>query len=136
MQAELTGLAFSDSNGNGQQDQHEGSLAGASVELLDHAGRVIATTVTDGNGRYRLPLRETGNYRVRVVLPPRMFTATRTHDALVSRGDVTLQGMDFGLQGLTGNQSRGQTVSRRSSFAPAAAQSAHAASVDAVFASL
>jgi hypothetical protein len=132
MQAELTGLAFTDTNRNGQQDLGEGSLASITVELIDDAGQVIATANTDGNGRYRLPLAETGDYRVRVVLPPQMITATGAHDASVSRGDVTLEGLNFGLQGLTAPQSRGQTVSRRSSFAPAA----RAASVDAAFASL
>jgi hypothetical protein len=62
-----------------------------------------------------------------------MVTANRTHNAIVSRGETTLAGMDFGLQGLSAPQTRGQTVSRRPSFAPPVAQAAHAASVDAVF---
>ena len=81
MQAELTGLVFTDSNGNGAQDQPEGALPGITVELLNDAGKVIATSNTDSNGRYRFRLTETGDYQVRVVLPPRMTTASRTHDA-------------------------------------------------------
>jgi hypothetical protein len=135
MQAELTGLVFTDSNGNGQQDQQEGSLAGVTVELLNNAGAVIASSSTDSSGRYRFELAETGGYQLRVVLPPRMITASRSHDALVSRGEVTLQGMDFGLQRLASTESRGQTVSRRPSFSPSAqsAQSASLASIDAAF---
>jgi hypothetical protein len=136
MQAELTGLVFTDSNGNGQQDPLEGAMPGITVELVNNAGAVIATSSTDTSGRFRFELAETGGYQLRVVLPPRMITAGRSHDALVSRGEITLQGMDFGLQELAPMQTRGQTVSRRPSFSPTGAQTAQSASfasIDAAF---
>jgi peroxidase len=128
MQAEITGQVFADTNGDGRQDQLEGPLPVITVELLNGAGKVIASSRTDGNGRYRLNVTETGDFRVRVVLPPRKTTITTTRDVLVSRGDLTMPGVDFGLQ----------TVATfpRPQFAPSgrqAAQAASLASIDAVF---
>jgi hypothetical protein len=113
MQAELTGKVFVDSNGNRRQDRDEEGLKGITVELLDDEGEVIASTVTDRRGRYWFDeFRETGDYQVRVVAPDRYRMTTRsTEDVLISRGDVTVSGVDFGMR-VSRNSDSGQKRDR------------------------
>jgi peroxidase len=100
MKAEVRGQVFFDRDGNGHQDRGETALAGVSVELLNDEGVVIASTRTDSSGRYRFTqFRETGDYQVRVVVSDRLqVTPASPQDVLISRGDVSVGGLDFGLR--------------------------------------
>jgi hypothetical protein len=98
------------------------------VQLLNDQGQVIASTVTDRNGRYRFTLAETGGYKVRVLPLPRMTVENGTRDVFVSRGDDLIGGVDFAFQRVA--------ASPRPSFRPGSLQTAQAASltlIDAVF---
>jgi hypothetical protein len=53
-----------DTNGNGIQEGGEGGARGVTVRLLDAAGSVIATTVTDITGNYRFSELLPGTYAV------------------------------------------------------------------------
>jgi fimbrial isopeptide formation D2 family protein/uncharacterized repeat protein (TIGR01451 family) len=55
-----------DRNGDGAQDAGEPGLPGITVELLDGANAVIATTTTGANGIYTFSGLPAGNYSVRV----------------------------------------------------------------------
>lgn len=57
---------YFDANGDGSQQAGEYGLAGVTVTLLDGAGNVLATTVTDANGNYVFAGLPDGNYQVRV----------------------------------------------------------------------
>jgi peroxidase len=96
----VTGQAYLDANNNGRQDRVEVGIPGLTVELLDDEGAVAATTVTNARGRYSVSeFHETGDYQVRVVVPSRLLATTvTTRAALVSRGDLTVAGLDFGLR--------------------------------------
>lgn len=59
-----------DTNGNGIQDAGEPPLAGVTVTLLNGAGKVVATTTTDANGRYIFDNLPAGTYQVHFVLTP------------------------------------------------------------------
>lgn len=100
MQAEVRGQLFLDANGNGRQDRAEAALPGVTVELLNDEGDVIDTTVTNSRGRYQFTsFTETGDYQVRIVVPNRLCaTSSTTRDVLISRGDQTIAGLDFGLR--------------------------------------
>ncbi|MEA2602424.1 MAG: large repetitive protein [Acidobacteriota bacterium] len=56
-----------DANGNGVQDTGETGINGATVQLLDNGGNVIATATTAGNGNYTFSNLNAGSYSVRVV---------------------------------------------------------------------
>lgn len=62
---ELAGTVFADRNGNGRHDLGERGIRGRTIELLDEAGVVIATTVTNAHGRYRFTDLGLGSYTVR-----------------------------------------------------------------------
>ena len=62
--ASLHGRLFFDHNGNGVQDGKEPAVAGALVQLRDYAGSVIAETLTDSSGDYKLEDVRTGTYRL------------------------------------------------------------------------
>lgn len=100
MRAELTGQVFLDTNGNGRTDRREAGLARVTVELLDDEGEVVATTVTDRNGRYRFTqFRETGDYQVRIVLPSQLTATTKTvREVWISRGGQTVSDYNFGVK--------------------------------------
>ena len=54
----MYGKLFFDYNANGIQNAGEPAVAGASVQLKDNAGSVIAGTLTDSSGDYKPPLLE------------------------------------------------------------------------------
>ena len=100
MRAELNGQIYFDTDGKGRPDRRELGIPGIAVELLNDEGEVIATAVTGRDGRYRFTqFRETGDYQVRLVLPPRLVATTATtRDVLISRGDTTVYNYNFGLR--------------------------------------
>jgi hypothetical protein len=60
------------------------------VELLDDAGSVITTTLTDQRGNYRFrSFAETGDYQIRLAV------SGETLDVLISNGSTRMRGMDF-----------------------------------------
>lgn len=62
-------LVWFDEDQDGRQGADEDVLAGTGVELLDSVtGEVLASTVTDANGRYLFDLLPAGDYRVRFTL--------------------------------------------------------------------
>lgn len=56
----VTGTVFNDANFNGAQDPGEAGLSGDTVDVLNSAGSVIATTTTDANGDYAFSALPTG----------------------------------------------------------------------------
>jgi len=65
-------------------------VQGVSVELLNDAGEVIDTTVTDGNGNYRFrSFAETGDYETRLA------NSSETLSLLISTGNTRIGGLNF-----------------------------------------
>ena len=60
----IQGLVFSDLDRDCQRDPEDLSLAGVTVELRDRDGRVVASTQTDSDGRYRFADLAPGTYTV------------------------------------------------------------------------
>ncbi|MCD5380873.1 carboxypeptidase regulatory-like domain-containing protein, partial [Candidatus Gracilibacteria bacterium] len=58
-----------DSNADGVQDGEELGFSGATLNLLDAGGNIIATTQTDSNGNYLFDDLEPGDYKVELVMP-------------------------------------------------------------------
>lgn len=84
--AEIRGLVWWDDDGDDAQDGTDDGVAGMELELLDAAGSVVATTLTDGTGHYSFPHLVDGAYRVRVAASP--VFAFAAQDAVP--GDDTL----------------------------------------------
>ena len=99
IRAEISGRVFADGNADEVQNRREDALAGITVELLNAEGEVVESTVTDRRGRYRFnSITETGDYQVRVVLRDGSTSTTSTTvDLLVSSGDQSLRGVNFGI---------------------------------------
>jgi hypothetical protein len=98
LNAEISGQVYYDANGSGWQDRFEPALPGVKVELLNDEGVVVDTTTTNRDGRYRFAsFAETGDYQVRVVLPTRYAVAKPVRDVLISRGGLSIGGMNFAL---------------------------------------
>jgi len=97
--AAVQGQVFADGNENGAFDRRERGVAGVTVELLDDQGDVVATTQTDRNGNYRFnDFRETGDYQVRVASSTEVqLTSDELLDALISRGNERVRGLNFGV---------------------------------------
>jgi serine-aspartate repeat-containing protein C/D/E len=69
-----------DANGNGVQNAGEAGINGVTVQLLDAANNVLASTTTSGDGNYSFSRLNGGNYSIRIVtssLPPGV---TETYD--------------------------------------------------------
>ncbi len=67
--ASIGDRVWADRDGDGQQDGEEPGLAGVTVRLLNAAGGVIATRVTDGSGFYLFDTLRPGTYSVEFVTP-------------------------------------------------------------------
>jgi len=67
--ASVGNFVWFDADGDGFQDPNEVGISGVTVTLLDSAGNVVATTVTDGNGGYLFDDVEPGTYSVQFTSP-------------------------------------------------------------------
>jgi large repetitive protein len=67
--ASIGDTVFFDTNGNNVQDVADTAIPGASVELRDANGIVVATTTTDATGKYLFSNLAPGTYRVKAILP-------------------------------------------------------------------
>jgi hypothetical protein len=98
----ISGTVSTTSGGGGHRGASSAGLPGVTVQLEDDGGNVLATTVTDGHGRYRFDqftgVAGTGNYTVRLVVPSG-FTQTSADPPaiLISRGDLNVAGVDFAV---------------------------------------
>src|SRR6266540_4021305 len=83
----ISGMVFNDLNGDGLQDGSESGLGGVTIQLLNSAGTVVATTTTT-NGAYQFMNVPVGNYTVRET-DPSGYTSTTANSVPVN---VTLGG--------------------------------------------
>jgi len=101
----LRGRLFFDYNGNGKQDGEEPAVAGARVQLKDSSDNVVvAETVTDSSGEYKLEHLKIGGYLLHVVTDKRFTHLCISPSGFRSVSDdlvVSLMGesecMDIGL---------------------------------------
>lgn len=98
--ASITGTVYNDQNANGSHDRREQSMSHIQIELWNDAGDVIETAHTDRIGQYRLTeIPETGDFRVRVVVPQGMMaTTTPVQSVHVVSGNLELKNRNFGLK--------------------------------------
>jgi len=66
----ISGMVFRDENNNGIQNGADTGLSGITIELLNNAGSVIATTATDTNGAYSFTGLAPATYSVREPTQP------------------------------------------------------------------
>ncbi|MFT8246903.1 SdrD B-like domain-containing protein, partial [Roseomonas sp. BN140053] len=67
--ATVSGVAFTDSNGDGVQNAGETGTSGVTVQLLNAGGTAVATATTGSNGAYNFTDVDPGTYQVRFVAP-------------------------------------------------------------------
>ncbi|SEB01484.1 IPTL-CTERM protein sorting domain-containing protein, partial [Thiothrix caldifontis] len=95
-----------DANENGQQDEGETGLAGATVTLLDKSGNpvsnidgvAVAPVTTGVDGKYTFINLPEGEYQIRVETPEGYLPTQGVTDALASNTDSNCQVMDGKLQ--------------------------------------
>ncbi len=83
-----------DKDYDGIQDSDESGVSGVTVKLLNGSGSVIATTTTDGSGRYSFGNLDAGSYKVMVNAPTNYFVTKQNqggNDSVDS--DVNSSGM-------------------------------------------
>jgi len=86
--ASLSGMVYADANQNCLFDDGELPLAGVMLHLLDSAGRRVATTVTDAQGRYGFENLAPGQYSVQQEQPSGYFDGSQRSGS--HGGDVTV----------------------------------------------
>ncbi len=74
-QGSVSGVVYTDLNGNGVQDAGEAGIGGVSVSLLDSGGAVVTTTMTTADGGYLFTSVQPGAYTV-VETDPAGYTST------------------------------------------------------------
>jgi hypothetical protein len=140
--ASISGTVFNDRNGDGRQGRGEAGLSGLTVELEDDSGAMLATTTTDGKGRYSFNqfsgVSGTGNYTVVLVGPSGSAPTTANPvTILISRGGLDVDGVNFGVDLTSPAPSVGGATTAPSgtgSAPPAAAPTGGAGALAAAFA--
>lgn len=100
--ASISGTVTSAGSGSGSKTLPPRGIPGVTVQLQDVDGDVVATTVTDSQGRYTFSqqngLTSTGSYTVSLVLPTGAAQISANPSAVpISRGGVAVNGIDFVL---------------------------------------
>ncbi|MDP1792999.1 MAG: SdrD B-like domain-containing protein, partial [Acidimicrobiales bacterium] len=83
----VAGTLWIDTNGNGIVDPSEPTLSGVTVKLIDGAGNVVGTAVTDAGGNYSFPGVAPGTYELVVdpaTLPLTVGGLTYDADAILN----------------------------------------------------
>ncbi|MEI7460930.1 MAG: SdrD B-like domain-containing protein [Pirellula sp.] len=89
--ASLQGQVFADLNEDCIFDPDESPLAGVRIELLNAAGQVIKTTLTDADGNYRFADLTPGVYSVRELQPTGYFQGgQRAPDGIGDTSNIDL----------------------------------------------
>ncbi|MFC4639126.1 beta strand repeat-containing protein [Deinococcus hohokamensis] len=94
----VSGRVFGDPNYNGTVDSTESGLSGVTVQLLNTAGTVVATTTTDSSGNYTFPVSSNTTYTVQVVAPSGQgptLPSPASRSVSVTSANVT--GQNFGF---------------------------------------
>lgn len=86
----ITGRVFLDQNGDAKLNPRERGAGGATVQLLDMQGAVIATTRTNSDGSFRFDHLDLGTYRIQVILPTG-WTHTTPSTVQLTRGATVSQ---------------------------------------------
>jgi len=76
--AEISGFVFVDRDADCVFDANELPIQGVRVDLLDSAGRIVATTTTDVTGAYRFTDLREGTYTLRETQPLGFFQGGQT----------------------------------------------------------
>lgn len=76
--AEISGFVFVDRDADCLFDANERPIQGVRVDLLDSAGRTVATTTTDATGAYRFTDLPEGTYTLRETQPLGFFQGGQT----------------------------------------------------------
>jgi protocatechuate 3,4-dioxygenase beta subunit len=71
-------FVWEDLNGDGLQSANEPGISGLTVSLLNNAGAVIGSTVTDANGLYQFTNLAAGTYKVKFSSPVSYLPTTKT----------------------------------------------------------
>ena len=112
--ADISGTVFDDLDADGVLEAGDDGIAGVTVDLLDSAGNVIATTTTDTSGNYTFPDLPDGDYTVAVTDTANVldgYTLTSALDALpVTVAGVDVTDVDFGYAQAPETASIGDTI--------------------------
>jgi peroxidase len=75
------------------------SVEGIEIQLLNDEGAILASALTDSEGRYLFDdFDETGDYQIHIILPSTLVSITSDSlDVLISRGGLRLRGFDFAI---------------------------------------
>jgi hypothetical protein len=92
----ISGVVYSDANGNGVREPGEVGQAGVTVQVLDATNLVVASAVSTADGSYTVPGVGRGTYRVREIAPVGSFQTSPAPADIVGVSGTNVAGIDFG----------------------------------------
>jgi hypothetical protein len=95
--ASIVGNVFVDTNRDGTKGPSESGANPITISLVNAAGTVIATTVTDANGNYTFTNVPTGSYNVVVTVPGGVIATTPSTRAITVPATGVVTALAVGL---------------------------------------
>ncbi len=96
----FTGTVYNDLNGDGSREPGEPPLAGWTIDLLNSAGNLVATTTSNASGQYTFTVSSPGVYTIEEIVQSGWYITQPTNPpgtyTVTASSGVNEGGLDFG----------------------------------------
>jgi hypothetical protein len=98
----INGTVYCDVNRNGAFNANEYPVAAITIDLLDAAGKKVATNKTDANGQYKFTVIQTGQFTIKETIPGKYVNTTATSAKVTIKTGTSRATKNFAIAAIKG----------------------------------